>query len=107
MPHHLINAGELSSMATVPLEHDAEISVGVTTRASIGEYMRHHLGQVVISRITEASPDLDKQDATWTVRPGLAGGSGISLESANFPGSFLRHQHGAVYQHGNDGSRQF
>src|SRR5881397_1998677 len=94
-------------MTAVPLEHDAEISLGSTTPESIGDYLRHQHGRAIISRITEASPLIDKQDATWIVRAGLADGAGFSFESMNYPGCYLRHQHGAVYHHQNDDSEQF
>lgn len=94
-------------MDAVLLEHEAEIALGATTPDCVGEYLRHQHGRAVISHITERSPALDKQDATWIVRAGLADNSCFSFESKNYPGGFLRHQNGAVYHHQNDGSRQF
>src|SRR6266567_1775183 len=94
-------------MSDVLLEQGAEISLGATTRDCIGDYLRHQHGRAVLSRITEASPALDQQDATWIVRAGLADSSCLSLESKNYPGSYLRHQDGAVYHHQDDGGRQF
>jgi hypothetical protein len=89
------------------LELDAEISLGATTSNCIGDFLRHQHGRAVISRITAASAEVEKQDATWIVRAGLADSSAVSLESLNFPGAFLRHQEGAVYQHNNDGGELF
>jgi hypothetical protein len=94
-------------MSTVGLDPSAEISLGATAQDSIGDFLRHRHGRAVISHIAEASPPLEKQDATWIVRAGLADDAGVSFESKNYPGSFLRHQHGAVYHHENDGTRQF
>jgi hypothetical protein len=94
-------------VSAVVLEHDVETSFGVTTPDSIGDYLRHRHGRIVISHIAEDAATLDKEDATWTVRAGLADSAGVSLESKNYPGFFVRHQHGAVYHHENNGSRQF
>jgi hypothetical protein len=94
-------------MNDVLLEPGAEISLGVTTPACVGDYLRHRHSRAVTTRITTSAADLDKQDATWIVRAGLADDAAVSLESKNYPGRFLRHQHGAVYHHENDGSRQF
>jgi hypothetical protein len=46
------------------------------------------------------------QDAAFLVRPGNAG-KGVSLESVNFPGRFLRHSGFVLYVHKNDGSALF
>jgi hypothetical protein len=78
-----------------------------TAPSSAGECLRHREGRVVVSPLTKTSPLEDKRDATWIVRPGLAERSGVSLESKNFPGGYLRHQYGAVYQQQNDGTEQF
>lgn len=94
-------------MSAIPLEHDAQISLGATTSDCLGDYLRHLHGRAVLSRITAASSALEKQDASWFVRAGLADSSCLSLESTNYPGSYLRHQGGAVYLHSNDDSRQF
>ena len=52
-------------------------------------YIRHrnYLGE-----ITRISTSLDKQDASFKLVTGLAGGSSVSFESVNYPGYFLRHQ---------------
>jgi non-reducing end alpha-L-arabinofuranosidase len=99
--------GEIRAMTAVLLDHDAEISLGSTTPECIGDYLRHQHGRAVISRITDASALIDKQDATWIFRAGLADSSGFSFESKSYPGCYLRHQNGAVFHHDNDGSDQF
>ena len=50
-------------------------------------FIRHAGGQ---GRI-DAIPFDPYQDGEWRVRPGLADGAGVSFESVNFPGQYLRH----------------
>lgn len=85
----------------------SEIVLRATTPGCGDACLRHREGRVVISPITRDSPLADRQDATWVVRPGLADRAYLSLESKNYPGSYLRHRHGAVHQEPNDGSEQF
>jgi hypothetical protein len=54
--------------------------------------------------VTGSSSALLKQDATYTVRRGLAESSCYSFESVNYPGQFLRHQDGRVRNSPDDGS---
>ena len=90
------------------------VSLRTATAGGPVEYVRHLHGRAVISPVTDASPDVDKLDASWRVRPPLAVAPttrstaiNVSLESVNFPGGFLRHRHGEVHQDANDGSEQF
>ncbi|MFI9748716.1 family 43 glycosylhydrolase [Streptomyces collinus] len=46
-------------------------------------------------------------DSQFRVVPGLAGNGTVSLESANFPGYYLRHENFEVWLRKNDGSAQF
>jgi non-reducing end alpha-L-arabinofuranosidase len=83
------------------------IQLRATTPVSAGECIRHKEGRAVLSPIGKSSITFDIQDATWIVCPGLADRTGVSFESKNFPGGFLRHRHGELYQEHNDGSEQF
>lgn len=83
------------------------IQLRATTPVSAGECIRHKDGRAVLSPIGKSSVTFDINDATWIVRAGLADRSGVSFESKNFPGGFLRHRHGELYQDQNDGSEQF
>lgn len=47
------------------------------------------------------------EDAMWLVGPGLADRKGVSLESVNFPGRFLRERRGVLVVEGDDGSPEF
>jgi hypothetical protein len=61
----------------------------------------------VLSPIGKTSVTFDINDATWIVRAGLADRSGVSFESKNYSGGYLRHRNGELLQENNDGSEQF
>jgi hypothetical protein len=82
-------------------------SVSIQSTGSPDRYIRHQGGVAVTSSINGASSDLDKQDATFTIRPGLAHGSCVSFESRNYPGSFLRQNNGQVIRAVSDGTSAF
>jgi hypothetical protein len=46
-------------------------------------------------------------DSQFRIVPGLAGNGTVSLESANFPGYYLRHRNHEVWVEPNDGSTLF
>jgi non-reducing end alpha-L-arabinofuranosidase len=83
------------------------IQLRATTPVSAGECIRHKEGRAVLSPIGKSSVPFDIQDATWIVRAGLADTTAVSFESKNFPGGFLRHRFGVVYQEQKDDSEQF
>lgn len=85
----------------------SEIVLVATTPGSSGAWLRHREGRAVISAVGRDSPISERQDGIWVVRGGLADRAGVSLESKNYPGGYLRHRHGAVYQEPNDGGDQF
>jgi hypothetical protein len=47
------------------------------------------------------------RDSLWRLVPGLADSAGVSFESVNFPGRFLRHSNFSVVLAPNDGSAAF
>ncbi|MBB5784498.1 alpha-L-arabinofuranosidase B [Nonomuraea jabiensis] len=83
------------------------ISLRATTACCTGRYIRHQNDQAVTSVITSGSSSLDKNDATWIVRNGLAYSACVSFESKNYPGSYLRHSNYQLYRGANDGSALF
>ncbi|MEV7438370.1 alpha-L-arabinofuranosidase B [Streptomyces griseoviridis] len=85
----------------------SEISLRATTACCSTDYVRHQNNAAAISPITSASSALDRNDATWIVRRGLAGGSCVSFESRNYPGDFLRHYNFALLRQPMDGTAQF
>ncbi|MET8950945.1 alpha-L-arabinofuranosidase B [Streptomyces sp. NPDC004533] len=93
--------------STGTLTPGSEISLRATTSCCTGDYIRHQDGAAVISSVTSSSPVLDKNDATWIVRRGLAVSSCVSFESRNYPGDFLRHQNFRLYRQPMNGSTLF
>ncbi|MDO0927948.1 AbfB domain-containing protein [Streptomyces sp. TG1A-8] len=60
-----------------------------------------------MSPVTSGSPSLDKGDATWIVRRGLADGSCVCLEPRNHPGDFLGHFDHRLHRQPMDGTARF
>lgn len=76
----------------------SEISLNATTACCTADYIRHQNGQAIISPISSSSSSLDKNDAAWIVRRGLASNSRVSFESRNYPGDYLRHSNFVLYR---------
>ncbi|WP_158647319.1 family 43 glycosylhydrolase [Actinoplanes sp. ATCC 53533] len=87
----------------------ADIPAGARSLESVnypGSYLRHgdYLGG--IAAVTAASSPQAKADATFTVTPGLAGGTGcVSLQAAN--GMWLRHRDYRIRLETNTGTPLF
>ncbi|MFV2116295.1 AbfB domain-containing protein [Micromonospora sp. LOL_025] len=64
----------------------------VTTPGFTDRYLRHRDNVTETSVITAASPDVDRRDAQFFVRPGLADPDCVSLAAVNVPGTYLRHR---------------
>jgi hypothetical protein len=75
--------------AAVPVT-SGERTVRATTPGFTTSVWRHSGFTGRIDPISASSPLTDRQDATFTVVPGLADPSCSSFESVNFPGRFLR-----------------
>ncbi|WP_431676076.1 alpha-L-arabinofuranosidase B [Kitasatospora sp. KL5] len=88
-----IAAAGYSTDTTNPFVPGAKVSLRATTSCCTGDYLRHDTGdnKVGIAPVTPGSSALDKGNATWIVRTGLANSTCVSFESANTPGSYLRH----------------
>ncbi len=67
-------------------------SIRATTPGFDNRYIRHADGLGYTAVVDAAASDLLKQDATWTIVPGLIDSSCYSFESVNYPGEYLRHQ---------------
>lgn len=93
--------------STGSLSPGSEISLRATTSCCTGDYIRHQDDAAVISPVTSSSSSLDKNDATWIVRRGLADSSCVSFESRNYPGDFLRHQNFRLHRQPMNGSALF
>lgn len=70
-------------------------------------YVRHSYFLGYITAMNASSPDLDKNDSTFKVVPGLASAQCVSFESKNFPGYFLRSQDFRVKLQPQDNSAVF
>jgi hypothetical protein len=56
-----------------------------------GLRLRHQNFRLRLAAVGPGSSALDRADATFVLRPGLADPRCLSLESVNFPGRFVRH----------------
>jgi hypothetical protein len=89
------------------LNAGSEISLRATTSCCTGDYVRHQNNAGVLSSVTSSSSALDRNDATWIVRKGLADSSCVSFESRNYPGDYLRHSDFRLYRQPMDGTALF
>jgi hypothetical protein len=101
----LINASRTPyNPGSVALPVNQRRSLQVTTPGFTNRYLRHMNSLAYTEVVTASSPALLRNDATYTVRAGLANASCYSFESVNFPGQFLRHQNSRVRNSPDDGS---
>ena len=97
-------------LSALPISIYASITPAIAQRISIksynypNQYIRHRNG---IGEISDISSVLDRADATFIQKPGLASASCASFESSNFPGLFLRHSFGQIVLNINDSSDLF
>ncbi len=85
------------------------ISIEATTACCRAFSVAHDSGddQVRITQVTASSSLAARAEATWIVRPGLAGGSCLSFESADIPGAYLRHHDFELFLDPDNGSTHF
>ncbi|WP_236028199.1 AbfB domain-containing protein [Paractinoplanes lichenicola] len=93
-------AGDDGATTTIPT---GLRSLRVTTTGYTDRYVRHQNGLGYTAHVDAGSAALLKQDATWQVVPGLAGGC-YSLQARNYPGYYLRHQNSRVRISPDDGT---
>ncbi len=93
--------------APEPLIPAAGSRISLVTAGGSGLRVRHQNFQLRLDRIDPRSPALDRSDATFIVRSGLAGKSCVSLEAVNYPGRFIRHQNFSLVLHPRQASGQF
>ncbi|WP_290061576.1 alpha-L-arabinofuranosidase B [Amycolatopsis solani] len=96
--------GGSNGVAGGTLTPGSSISLRATTACCTTRYLRHAGGDAVTSVISASSSALDKNDATWIVRRGLANSSCLSFESKNYPGDYLRHSNYQLHRQPDDGS---
>ncbi|RZU51729.1 glycosyl hydrolase family 2 [Krasilnikovia cinnamomea] len=98
-----VNLAVLGAARGTTLPSGRLVSLRVTTPGYTDRYLRHANGAAVTSVITSGSSTVDRQDATFWVRPGLSDPACYSFESRDFPGQYLRHRGLRVYKEANDG----
>jgi hypothetical protein len=102
-----VGYGAPSPVAAGTLNPGSTISLRATTACCTTRYVRHQNGNGITSVVSSTSSALDKADASWIVRRGLASNSCVSFESRNFPGDFLRHRNFQLFKDPMDGSALF
>jgi hypothetical protein len=95
------------SVAAPVVDLNVGDTVGLEVWGKPGVRVRHRdfLGRA--DPISSTSSALDRADATFRVRAGLGDDGCVSLESVNYPGSFLRHRDFVVHLDRRDGSGPF
>ncbi|MFI9383462.1 AbfB domain-containing protein [Kutzneria sp. NPDC052558] len=89
------------------LNLDRGLSLHVTTPGATDRSVAVVDGVGGTNVVTASSPDADKLNATFLLRPGLAGTGCYSLESRANPGQYLRHQGDRIQLAASDGSQPF
>ncbi|KAF1940946.1 fungal alpha-L-arabinofuranosidase [Clathrospora elynae] len=85
----------------------SSISLRATTAGYTTRYLAH-TGATVNTQIVSSSSSTGlKQQASWTVRSGLANSACLSFESKDTAGSYIRHYNWELQLNANDGSKQF
>lgn len=85
----------------------SSISLRVTTPGYNTRYLAHTGGDVNTQVVTSSNSTAVKQQASWTVRAGLAYSECVSFESKDTPGSFIRQASFVLHVNANDNSKAF
>ncbi|KAL4802726.1 Arabinosidase B [Aspergillus unguis] len=95
--------------ATTSLTSGPEFTVGesVSFQASTGLYIVHSDSTIIASEVSSSSDSTLKQQASWTVRTGLANDGCFSFESVDTPGSYIRHNNFKLLLNDDDGTKLF
>ena len=83
------------------------VSLKATTSGYTTRYIAHDGTAVNTQVVSSSSSTTLKEQASWTVRTGLAYDGCFSFESVDTPGSFIRHYNFALQLNANDGTKQF
>ena len=85
----------------------SSISLRITTAGYNTRYIAHTSNAVNTQVVTSSSSTALKQQASWTVRAGLANSGCVSFESRDTPGSYIRHNNFVLVVNANDNTKQF
>lgn len=83
----------------------SSISLRATTSGYTTRYIAHTGTTINTQVVSSSSTTALKQQASWTVRAGLANSACFSFESVDTPGSFIRHYNFALLLAANDGTK--
>ncbi|OGM51258.1 putative fungal alpha-L-arabinofuranosidase [Aspergillus bombycis] len=98
----------IASLTSGPaLTVGSSISLQATTAGYTTRYLAHDGSTVNTQVVSSTSTTTLKQQASWTVRTGLANSACVSFESIDTPGSFIRHYNFGLLLNANDGTKQF
>lgn len=98
----------ITSLTSGPvLTIGSSISLRATTACCTTRYIAHNGSTINTQIVSSSSTTALKQQASWTVRTGLANSACISFESNDTPGSFIRHYNFELVLNANDGTKQF
>ena len=91
------------AMASSPVTFPVNSAVKLESFNYSGLFLRHQNG---LGELTALVSDLDRSDATFVIRPGLATDKpgSVTLESVNYPHQYLRHQSGRLKLSPDDGT---
>ncbi|KAI9043153.1 alpha-L-arabinofuranosidase B [Aspergillus affinis] len=98
-------AGSLTSGTTLTV--GSSISLQATTSGYTTRYLAHTGSTVDTQVVSSSSSTALKQQASWTVRAGLANSACFSFESKDTAGSYIRHNNFVLLLNANDGTKQF
>ncbi|KAH8880723.1 alpha-L-arabinofuranosidase [Thozetella sp. PMI_491] len=98
-------AGQMTSGPALTV--GSAVSLRATTSCCTTRYLAHTGATVNTQVVDNNSATSLKQQASWTVRTGLANSACFSFESRDTPGSFIRHSGFELYVNANDGSKLF
>ncbi|KAI5927903.1 Arabinosidase B [Camillea tinctor] len=85
----------------------ASVSLQATTPGYTTRYLAHTGSTVNTQVVSSSSATALKQQASWTVRAGLANSACYSFESKDTAGSYIRHYNFGLQVGANDGTKQF
>ncbi|CZT22933.1 probable Probable alpha-N-arabinofuranosidase B [Ramularia collo-cygni] len=98
-------AGALTSGPAIKV--GSSVSLRATTPGYTSDHLAHNGSTVNLQPVSSSSGTALKQQASWTVRTGLAKSECVSFESKDTPGSFIRHNNFVLKLGTNDGSKIF
>ncbi|MDX6740221.1 AbfB domain-containing protein [Actinocorallia sp. A-T 12471] len=102
-----VNESVIAAAQGTYLPVHSSVSFKVTTGGFTDRSLSLSGAPAVTSVVTGSSGETAKKEATFWVRPGLANGSCVSLESRAYPGEYLRHSGYRVRRDPNNGTALF